>query len=224
VEQVNTKPDWELTRPPITNVPVQTTVRLSVYIHFTSIAGTAHVYVTTRVLHAGREIFRAGLTEDRGSPGNLWDHWNFTPTATGKYSLRASVTASGQTARMSAGFVAHSVPITFTFDRLQTFRTNGQPAIIFRRQERILIVSTYTIRHATAAVPVTAVQNLEAPTASGFKPLGKPVANIFDAGNGQHRYTVSFVPQGTYTLLRMVIDLTVAGQTREKAVTFEIRG
>jgi hypothetical protein len=193
-------------------------------VKFLSIANVAHVYVTVRVTYAGRQVFRAGLTEDRSSPGNLWNHWNFTSQTAGQYTLSARVSAAGRTVKKSTSFEVEAAPLSFRFDRLQTFHANGQPAIIFTHRERVLIVATYTISNAPSMVSVTVLQNLEAPAAGGYKPLGRPVVNIFDAGNGRHTYTVSFVPQGSYNLLRMVIDLTVAGKTSERAVSFELRG
>jgi len=224
VEKYGTKPDWQQVRSPLKRAAVGTRVRLSIYVGFTAVTRQTHVVVTMAVRHAGRVVYKVGLTEDRSGDGDLWGHWNFTPQQPGSYVVTGNVRSDGFIQSAITSFRAVQLPVLFTFDRLQTLNEKGLPTHRFARTDRVILAATFTVQHATGTVPVTIGQSLRYSTAHGWKPLGRRVQNSFVTTNGTHPYTVSFVPQSPYSLLRMTIDITIGSNTQRKAVTFEVHG
>jgi hypothetical protein len=220
VEKYGSKPDWTLSRPELKKVPVETRIRLSLYATFQSLSPGTNVSVALRVSHAGHPVFRSGLTDVRSGSGRLWDHWNFTPRSPGKYLVTGRLTVGRETEQVATSFTANLVPsvTTFTFKKLQSFDAQGHPATSFARTDRVRLVATFVVHHGAGTVRVTATQQLEYSNGSAWVPLGQPVQNIFDVSNGRHHYTVSFVPQSPYSLLRMVITLRIDGKSQSKAV------
>jgi hypothetical protein len=69
---------------------------------------------------------------------------------------------------------------------------------------------------------MTVSETLEIKSGSGWQALGRPVITSFDTTNGHHAFMFSFVPQSAYGSVRIVIDLTVAGQTRQRATVLQV--
>jgi hypothetical protein len=224
IEHQGERPDWQLERPSLKQVTLDSGIRLSLYARFTYLPGISHVNVTADVKLKGRTLYHAGITEDRAGAGDVWDHWNYTPRSLGKYTFTASVKVGGRTRTGSISFtvVRPAKAPSFTFDRLQTFNASGRPASSFSRSARVVVAATITVRNAVGSVSITAGETLERPAGTGWAPLGKRVQNSFVTTNGTHPYSVSFYPQSPYNRLRMVIDLQLGKEKASKAVVFSV--
>jgi hypothetical protein len=224
VEKYGSKPDWQLTRPSLGKVVAGTRIRLSVYAKFTALTPASHVVVAVNVYRAGKLVYRAGVTENRSYTGDLWDHWAYTPSQPGKYLVDGRITVNDRSQHLLTTFTAaRAGRVTFSFDRLDTVNGSGQPSHSFTRTDRVLIVAVVRVQNAYGSVPASITQHLEYSTGSKWRALGLPVQSSFDTTNGRHAYTISFVPQSPYRMLRMVVDVTIASRTQSRAVAFEVR-
>jgi hypothetical protein len=198
---------------------------MSIYVGFSSLPDAAHVSIAASVRRDGRVVYRTGMGEDRSGTGQLWTHWRFTPRKPGQYVVTGRVSVDGQTKSRHTSFVA--VPpqgVSFSFDRLETTNLKGRVTRRFSRADRVVVVATITVRHVMGTVRATVGQNLEYSASGRWRPLGRPVQNSFGTTNGIRHYSVSFVPQTPYSPLRMAIEMTIAGKTESKAVSFDVVG
>lgn len=221
VEPAGSPEDQSLSQSPLKSVKVGTRVQLSLYAQYSFPVATP-VTFSLQVTHGGTTSFSAGSTDTLAGSGSVWDHWAFTPRASGSYTVIATMSAVGQTQQVKATFKATKTVPTFTFDRLLTVNSAGRPVSSFSRSQQVVIMAVVTVSHATGAVRMMITQQLERPVAGGWEALGKRVQSSFVTTNGTHRYTISFYPQAPYPALRMSIQITLGKVTRSRAVVFAV--
>ncbi|MDQ2744800.1 MAG: hypothetical protein M3Z66_21245 [Chloroflexota bacterium] len=223
------QPDWSLTHPSLSTVPVNMPLEVSLYANFASVPDNSQVTTTLDVTQNGQSVRRSGSLSkvDSGNTGDTWNHATFIPRVAGTYVLTGIVTVNGVTHRKSVSFTAsarpvHTYPVSFTFSRLQSFGPNGRPATSFVVGKRVTLRAFFSVSNVANSVPVTVANTLQDRVSNGWRPLGQPVQNGFAAANGSQTFTFSFVPLTAYSALRVAVGMTIAGRTRVRAVTIQV--
>jgi N-acetylneuraminic acid mutarotase len=228
VEPNTGKPDWQHKQAVLKTVPSGQTLQLSSYTEFDTLPPAAHVAVWSRVTLNGGIVHRAGLTAHLSpdDAGDLWQHTSFRPTLPGQYTVTVTVSIDATTHRSSSTFTVTSPPapkLSFSFNSLHIVDARGRPLKTVSRGQRVFVRADWTTVGSPATINVQLGETLEIRSGSGWRALGGPLRTTFDTPLGRHTFAFSFVPGGTYASLRVVIDLTIAGRTAERAAVISLR-
>jgi hypothetical protein len=109
------------------------------------------------------------------------------------------------------------------FNSLRALNFRDHPVSAVHPAERLSIDAQWAVRGSSGYAGVLVTESLEYPSGESWKPLGSPLQTSFDVSNGAHDYRFTFVPGGTYDALRIVVSLSLGGQTQARTVTVQIQ-
>jgi hypothetical protein len=207
---------------------------VSVYANFTSLPNKARITMNVQVMLHGTVVRNSGVqgTIDRSDTGEVWQHASYRPEAAGTYTVIGTVSVGKVKKSVSATFQAAArpqpaatpvPPPTLVFTSLKVVNARQKPTATFFVGGRATVVTRWTAQNVRPRSVVVIAQTLQYRAVTGWKPLGRPVQDVFDAASGSHFFQFSFVPQTSYNALRIVTSITMGSISRQRSVTIQVR-
>ncbi|HEX6508745.1 MAG TPA: hypothetical protein VF221_14040, partial [Chloroflexota bacterium] len=113
--------------------------------------------------------------------------------------------------------------VSLTFDRLQTFAAGSRPSKLFRASDHVLVKARYTVQNAQGTTSIRISRSYDYRRGGAWHRIGKQLTRIVHGANGAHVYQFTLVPKSAYHTQRVVITMTMAGQSSRRSVTFTVK-